>query len=337
MSLLQALIAAYMSGGSGGGGGGEGTRNYNSLLNRPKINGVLLAGDLSTDDLGIVGGEGGETTQAITVSSPIGRYAAGDEISSGTALEEIFRKILTKVSYPTLTNPSVSLGYEIQGGGQLKSLMAVGDVIGEAHAVVLLDRGRISPQYSAESEYRSGEHLCSTLRTEGADNDYTDGRCFTENSVIIVNPLTRSTPGTVKIIAAVEYAAGCQPKDSDGNNYGTPLPAGTVSKTLSVEFILPFYYGASDSAEISDLTGLTRLVEKKGNKTLSFTTNNQYVVVAYDASYGDLVEIKDQNGFDSSDDFSVSSISVGGQAYKVVVAKARTIDSGAQYSFNFTR
>lgn len=36
-----------------GGGGGGGTNNYNNLLNKPKINNVILSGELSLTDLGI--------------------------------------------------------------------------------------------------------------------------------------------------------------------------------------------------------------------------------------------------------------------------------------------
>lgn len=38
---------------SGGGGGGGGTNNYNDLLNKPKINNVILSGELSLSELGI--------------------------------------------------------------------------------------------------------------------------------------------------------------------------------------------------------------------------------------------------------------------------------------------
>lgn len=38
---------------SGGGGGGGGTNNYNSLSNKPKINGVVLTGNKSSSDLGL--------------------------------------------------------------------------------------------------------------------------------------------------------------------------------------------------------------------------------------------------------------------------------------------
>lgn len=36
-----------------GGGGGGGTNNYNDLLNKPKINNIVLSGELSLSDLGI--------------------------------------------------------------------------------------------------------------------------------------------------------------------------------------------------------------------------------------------------------------------------------------------
>ena len=38
---------------SGGGGGGGGTTDYNDLTNKPKINNVILTGNLSLSDLGI--------------------------------------------------------------------------------------------------------------------------------------------------------------------------------------------------------------------------------------------------------------------------------------------
>lgn len=50
MDIITAALAASMS----GGGGGTGTDDYNDLSNKPKINGVALAGNKSLSDLGIV-------------------------------------------------------------------------------------------------------------------------------------------------------------------------------------------------------------------------------------------------------------------------------------------
>lgn len=47
------LIASGQTGGGGGGTGG--TTNYNDLENKPKINGVELAGEKSLEDIGVVG------------------------------------------------------------------------------------------------------------------------------------------------------------------------------------------------------------------------------------------------------------------------------------------
>ena len=48
----------YVSRHSSGGGGGGGTTNYNELSNKPKINGVELSGNKTSEDLHITGGGG---------------------------------------------------------------------------------------------------------------------------------------------------------------------------------------------------------------------------------------------------------------------------------------
>lgn len=46
-SLVAAINEVNISG-----GGGSGTKNYNELFNRPSVNGILLEGDVTTDELG---------------------------------------------------------------------------------------------------------------------------------------------------------------------------------------------------------------------------------------------------------------------------------------------
>ena len=41
-------------GSSASGGGSEGTTDYSDLINKPKINGVILSGNVSLDTLGII-------------------------------------------------------------------------------------------------------------------------------------------------------------------------------------------------------------------------------------------------------------------------------------------
>lgn len=55
MGNVETLLALLYADGNGGGGGGGGTTNYNALSNRPKINGHVLEGNKTTEDLGIKG------------------------------------------------------------------------------------------------------------------------------------------------------------------------------------------------------------------------------------------------------------------------------------------
>lgn len=50
LEILLYLI--YETLGSSGGGGGTGTKDYNALDNKPTINGTVVKGDLTLEDIG---------------------------------------------------------------------------------------------------------------------------------------------------------------------------------------------------------------------------------------------------------------------------------------------
>lgn len=50
LEILLYLI--YEALGSSGGGGGTGTKDYNALDNKPTINGTVVKGDLTLEDIG---------------------------------------------------------------------------------------------------------------------------------------------------------------------------------------------------------------------------------------------------------------------------------------------
>ena len=50
LEILLYLI--YETLGSSGGGGGTGTKDYNQLTNKPTINGTVVKGDLTLEDIG---------------------------------------------------------------------------------------------------------------------------------------------------------------------------------------------------------------------------------------------------------------------------------------------
>lgn len=109
----------------------------------------------------------------------------------------------------------------------------------------------------------------------------------------------------------------------------------TVNATLKFEFIVPFYYGVSNNNTISSLTGLTELLEKKGNKSVALSPNNQYVIYMYDSSYGNLSKIIDPNGFDITPSFNRSEVTIDGQTYKCYVSNDKSTNTNFKYTFNF--
>ena len=287
------------------------------------INGQSILGE---GNIKIEGGGGdGALSADLTVSNPLGKYTADEVIAEGTSFETIFRGILSKTYYPTLTPPSATLTYSTN------ALMKVGTSIAAKTATVALNRGSINPAYGT-SGYRSGAATGFALVSTGATNNINENNT---TGSFNVPALTRNTKGNIVLTGTASYAAGEQPKDSDGANYSTPLAAGSVSASRTIEFILPFYYGVSNTAEVSSLDGLTEDLTKKGQKTYTFKTNNQHMVIVYDASYGNLTSILDPNNFETIGAWSKSALTVDGQNYTVYVAKTASTAAGAKYTFKF--
>jgi hypothetical protein len=113
--------------------------------------------------------------------------------------------------------------------------------------------------------------------------------------------------------------------DISGNN--------TYASTSSITFCYPYYFGVvEENQEItSDLfNNFTKKIETKGNKSNSYTTNNQCMIIAYPKTYGTLKKILDQNSFDVTNTFIRSEINVVGldktsQQYYIYKNNASTV------------
>ena len=275
-----------------------------------------------------VGGGGGsaELSDDLTTAISVGGIASGTTYEAGTPLEDLLRDMLEPTLYPTFTAPSASVSYGAS------TYYAVGATVTAMTATVSLNRGLINPAYGTSGK-RSGEATNYAVATSGADTEYSDSSA--SSGAFSVPTLTRSTKGNIVLTGTVNYAAGEQPKDSKGNNYSSPLPAGSVSASKTLQFILPYYYGASNSSTIADFTGLTESVTAKGQKTFNYTTNNQYMVFAYDSAYGNLKTILDGNGFDVTGGWTKNTVTVGGFSYFVYVANSPTTDTNAPFTFKY--
>ena len=280
----------------------------------------------STVFIEIVSGGSGTISRAITAAIDVGGVDAGDTFPQGTSYDDMWDALLNPTLYPTYTPPSADLSYSAD------TYVAVGSTIAAKVAYVGFDQGSIDLN-GVEQAKRAGAATQYALATTGADTEYSDSSA--SSGSFNVPALTRSTKGSIKLTATVNYGAGPQPKDSKGNDYGTPLSAGSVTASKTMNFIQPYYYGKSATATIADFTGLTADIKAKGQKTYRFTTNNEYMVVAYDSSYGNFTSILDGNGFETIGGWTKSSLTVGGFSYFVYVSNSPTTDTNAPFTFKY--
>ena len=222
------------------GGGGGGT----TVVANPT--------DEATDDLEKIkigtttydipsGGGSAELTSDLTASVAVGGVSVGDEFEQGTSLETVVRNILSPTLYPSFTAPSASMSASgaklIEKGGSLAVVFTL-----------TFNRGTINPAYGT-SGYRAGAAQSYTL----------DGTTQAENtfSKTITEEKTSYT-------GSVAYAQGEQPKDSNGNNYDSPLPAGSVNtNAVTYEFVNAIWANTSNISTVAKLSLVSKSTKQR--------------------------------------------------------------------------
>lgn len=188
------------------------------------------------------GSGGGSLEQAITAAIDVGGISSGTSYQEGTSYDTLWDNLLNPTLYPTLTAPSAT----ISGSGT--KLLEVG-ATQESTITVTFSRGSISPAYGT-SGYRSGEATGYSLN--GGTGQA--GNTFTETVTGSNNAFT----------ATVAYGAGEQPKDSKGNDYQSPLAAGSVTTgTVSYEFVNALWANTSNIATVAKQSLTSRSAKVK--------------------------------------------------------------------------
>lgn len=232
------------------------SKSYNSLEDKPSINGHVLIGDQTSEDLEI-GGDA-KLKDDMNVVITVGGVNAGTYYVKDTDLEKIMRDMLSPVLYPTLVNPSASVS--ISGA----KLLEKGYVLNTT-ATLSLNRGSITPPYGT-SGYRSGPATGYSLNGSAAQ---------VGNSFFI-----EVTESNATFRGSVLYSEGEQPKDSVGEDYSTPLPAGTVqTNTIIYEFVDALW---ANTANIQAVEKLALVSKTAKIKEFSFPEQTVYFPEIFD-------------------------------------------------------
>lgn len=109
----------------------------------------------------------------------------------------------------------------------------------------------------------------------------------------------------------------------------------TTANTGSFSFVYPYYQGviaADATADEAAVKALTKLIQAKGTKAVTYTASNQKMVFATPKANGVIKTITDPNGFNVTDTFAQSELSITGldgtaQQYYVYVSNATTVSA----------
>ena len=109
----------------------------------------------------------------------------------------------------------------------------------------------------------------------------------------------------------------------------------TTANTGSFSFVYPYYQGviaADAAADEAAVKALTKLIQAKGTKAVTYTASNQKMVFATPKANGVIKTITDPNGFNVTGTFAQSELSITGldgtaQQYYVYVSNATTVSA----------
>lgn len=256
-----------------------------------------------------VGGTTGETyiTETYITNTQAGAIAPQTTIQSGTTLTEFAKMLTISTFYPTFTLPTYSLitnqSANIETGTILDVLVTYNYNRGSINGKI--DGGIWQP--ATMQDYRGG--AATQYIINGTNMSTTNNRTISSYQ-IIDNANTFS--------GGVTYLIGPQPVDSLGNNYDSPYPSGTVSRTTSIMGKRNTFWGVSSLGNSSTLIralGNNYLGHVKGNTfTINIPIGATSVVFAYPSTLGSVASVKYVQGLNAEikDIFTMTTVSVFG-------------------------
>lgn len=248
----------------------------------------------------VMNGTGGEAvlSATLTASKTVGGINSGKEYAVNTPLETLFRDMLNPVENPTLTAPSATIS--ASGGTLVEQGVSTSKTL-----TVNFNRGSISPAYGT-SGYRAGAATGYSLNGGASQS----GNTF--NITVDGDNNTFS--------ARVDYAQGEQPKNSAGENYSTPLPAGFVNtNTLTFEIVAPLWSNAANITTVAKEPLISKSTKiKQFNFPVQTAANPEIfdIPASWSVTAVELLNTLNNQWVDDTSEFDVTDITHGDIAYK---------------------
>lgn len=233
----------------------------------------------------------------ITTVNALGGIAAGTDLN-GLTTHEVLNKLLFPYVAQVVDTPSRTPNTTVVEKGNTQTITSV------------------TVKVTKKSEPITKIELLNGETSLGVK----EGESVAPGGTFTFSGLNVSVPSTnVKLTVKVT--------DASGN---------VVSKeTAGWTFVYPYYVGTcAEGAEINEalIEGLTKKVESKGTKTITFNTDYQSFVFAYPKAHGALKSVLDPNSFEILPSFTQHEVSVTGldetaQTYYVYVNEPSTVSN----------
>ena len=200
----------------------------------------------------VYGGGVGSYTNLTPTPLPFPGNSPFDTIVAGTTFNnQTFTQMMDAMLYPTLnptlTPPSASLSISPGGNNSYQEINATIAVTLSA----TFNRGSINPQYTSASPFRSGVPLTYNFAGDGIVGPVSGPALAASTS----NPAYTIANGANEWTNSVSFDAGVQPKDSSGNDFGSPLPAGTTgTQTMRIYGVYPVFATTQNPGNINTFT-----------------------------------------------------------------------------------
>ena len=265
------------------------------------------------------------TAQAFTYSNPEPPINTVGGINPGTVMNNItFKQFVEQMLYPytppVVEKPSITISKSNKGS---TTVYEKGEkpTISNVSVTVTKKSKPISKVELLKNDNSTGTTVTTVVEIK-TDNVASGGTFnFARNDVISSN-------------TTYQVRATDETNTEDGTT--------TSSASDGQSFVYPYYYGVcSDNQKLDEafIESLTKDVWVKGTKTYTYNTNNQCMVIAYPAAYGELQSAKDLNNFENIADFTRTSVIITGldstaQSYYVYKNKPST-NTGFKITFAY--
>lgn len=207
---------------------------------------TMVNGSIKTVDLAEILKYKSALADDIATVNALGGIPAGTTVAQlkNKTFSQLFDELIFPTVNPTFEGPTASLSFK-----------------STSTTPVLQEVGTTGASVPVAASFNTGYNP-GAIRIAGVKKQNRGGDLKANESFIYINnaPANKTFPteipeGTITYRYRAAYAQGPQPLDSKGNNYQTPLPAGTIdSSTITINGVYPYFANKDNNRAFDKLT-----------------------------------------------------------------------------------